>query len=298
MKKIALILTLFLSLSSFGQTNETEIESILLDCLIRCYKEQQVNINHELDDLEKYLINSKSLKSSSGQSYFDFYNEIVNLNEIPVTLDYNRFENIYKLTPNEFYSVDCLEQLKQLDSTTIANSKYSQMTMAIQNTSQGEISPSSIVKVITSVLSPFDFDKPYYRAVALLTIAYTSYPDIGLERKLNHNDRKDHTAFESVKVFMTDKDQILLNGKEVSQEDLKATLTKFIKTHKSNHLIRIQADSGASYDFYSRVQDQITLVYTELKNELAMEKHNQTFKDLTDDQQKEIERIYPTRIKE
>src|SRR5690554_7564561 len=76
MRHIIPIALLFLSFSSCGQTKNNEIESILLDCLTKSYGEQQVDINKELDLLEKYLIESKSLKSSSGQSYFDFYKEI------------------------------------------------------------------------------------------------------------------------------------------------------------------------------------------------------------------------------
>ncbi len=298
MRQIALILTLILSFSSCGQTKDTEIESILLDCLVNSYKQQQVNINQELDELEKYLISSKSLKSSEGQSYFDFYKEIAELNDVPATLDYDRFEKIYKLTPNEFYSADCLEQLKRLDSTTIANSKYSQMTFVIQNAAQNEVSPSSIAKAITSVLKPSDFDKQYYRAVALLTIAYTANSDVGLQRQLKTNVNEDNATYESILVTLTEEDQIILNENEISQEELKTTLTEFIKANGSNHVINFRADKGTSYDFYLKIQDQIGSVYNELRNELAMTKYNQTFKELTDDQRNEIKRTYPTRIKE
>lgn len=297
MKQIFLILTLFLSFSSCGQTEATEIESILLDCLVKSYKEEQINIKQELDELEKYLISSKSLKSQSGQSYFDFYNEIVELKDIPVTLDYDRFENIYKLTPNEFYSVDCLEPLKQLDSSTIVNSKYVQMTMAIQNTAQDEVSASSIAKAITSVLKPSDFDKQYYRDIALLTIAYTANKDSGLDRQLKINNNEDISSYDSIVVTLTEKNQIILSGNELSQEELKTILSEFIKTNKSNHLIKFHANSGISYDFYLIIQDQLILVYYELRNELAKEKYNLSFNDLTDDQKNEIKRIYPIRLK-
>ncbi|KAB1065939.1 ExbD/TolR family protein [Salibacter halophilus] len=298
MRQIALILTLILSFISCGQTKDTEIESILLDCLVKSYKEQQVNINQELDELEKYLIGSKSLKSSAGQSYYDFYQEIAELNDIPATLDYDRFENIYKLTPNEFYSANCLEQLKRLDSTTIANSKYSQMTLAIQNAAQNEVSPSSIAKAITSVLTPSDFDKQYFRAVALLTIAYTANSDVGLQRQLKPNDNEDNATYESILVTLTEENQITLNENEISQEELKTTLTEFIKANGANHVINFRADKGTSYDFYLKIQDQIGSVYNELRNELAITMYNQIFKELTDDQQNEIKRTYPTRIKE
>jgi biopolymer transport protein ExbD len=298
MKQLILIGILFLSISSCGQTKKTELEEILLDCLNQSYGEQQVDINNELDEHEAYLIESKSLESTTGQSYFDFYKQVVRLNDIPATLDYGRFENIYKLTPNQFYSIDCLEELKQLDSTTIANSKYNQMTVAVQKAASDEVSPSKIAKAITSVLSPSDFDTPYYRAVALLTIAYTANPDNGLERQLTHNDNEDYSAYQIMTVSTTDKNQITLNEKEVSQEELKIALSDFIKSNNSNHLIKFQADKGTSYDFYLQVQDTIKSVYNDLRDELANEKFGKTYNELNENEQKEIREIYPFRMEE
>jgi biopolymer transport protein ExbD len=298
MKHIIPIALLFLSFSSCGQTKNNEIESILLGCLTKSYEEQQVDINKELDLLEKYLIESKSLKSSSGQSYFDFYQEIVRLNDIPATLDYDRFDNIYKLTPNQFYSTDCLEELKRLDSTAIANSKYNQMTVAIQQAADDEVSPSNIAKAITSVLTPSDFDKPYYRAVALLTIAYTANTEIGLERQLITVDNEDFSSYEVMTITTTDKNQIILNGKTITQEELEKKLVEFIQTNKSNHQIQFQADKGTSYDFYLRVQETIKTVYNDLRVKLAKEKFNKSYNELNEDEQKEIREIYPFRLKE
>ncbi|WP_107039754.1 ExbD/TolR family protein [Brumimicrobium mesophilum] len=298
MKQITLILTLFISFSSWGQEIDIEIESILFSCLVKSYNEQKVNIQQELVELEKYLITSKSLKSSSGQSYFDFYNEIIELNDIPATLDYDRFENIYKLTPNEFYSTDCLEQLQQLDSTSLANSKYSQMRLAIQNAAQNEVSPSTIAKAITSVLESSDFDRQYYRAVALLTIAYTANAEVGFNIKLKTNSDAEIETYESIFVTLTEKDQIIVNENEISREELKTILSKFIKTNGSNHVIIFRADNGTSYDYYLKVQNQIALVYYELRNELAITKYNQTLNELAEDKQNEIKQTYPKRIKE
>lgn len=298
MRHIIPIALLFLSFSSCGQTKNNEIESILLDCLTKSYGEQQVNINKELDLLEKYLIESKSLKSSSGQSYFDFYQEIVRLNDIPATLDYDRFDNIYKLTPTQFYSADCLEELKRLDSTAIANSKYHQMTVAIQQAADDEVSPSNIAKAITSVLTPSDFEKPYYRAVALLTIAYTANTEIGLERQLITVDNEDFSSYEVMTITTTDKNQIILNGKTITQEELEKKLVEFIQTNKSNHQIQFHADKGTSYDFYLRVQETIKTVYNDLRVKLAKEKFNKSYNELNEDEQKEIREIYPFRLKE
>jgi hypothetical protein len=160
------ITVLFFIFNSCNETKDNEIESILLDCLTKSYQEQQVDIRKELDELEKYLIESESLKSSSGQSFYDFYKEIEQLNDVPTTVDSKMFENIFKLTPNEFYAVECLGRLKDVDSTSLVKSKYYQMTITMQEAESNQATLSKTANVITSILSPSDFEHPYYRAIA------------------------------------------------------------------------------------------------------------------------------------
>lgn len=296
MKQTVLILTLILSFSCSSQVKDIEIETFLYDCLVKSYKEKQIDINQELDELENYLIGSASLKSPAGQSYFDFYKQIAELNDITLTLDQDRFENIFKLTPNEFYSIECLEKLESLTSSTIADSKFSQMTLAMKNAAQNEVSPSSVAKAILSVLGPSDFDKKYYRAAALLSIAYTANLEIAFQGELKQNNIEDISEFESLLMTLTEKDQIILNENEISKEKLKTVLSDFIRANPSNHIIILRTHKDTTYDFYLNIKDQIELTYNELSNELAMTRYNQIFKELTEDQQDEIKRTYTKRI--
>lgn len=298
MRHIIAIALLFLSFSSFGQTKNNEIEAILLDCLTKSYGEQQVDFNKELDLLEEYLIENKYLKSASGQSYFNFYQEIVKLNDIPVTLNYGRLSNIYKLTPNQLYSVDCLEELKQLDSSDIVNSRYNQIKVAIQQAAADKVSPSNIAKAITSVLTPSDFDKPYYRTIALLTIAYTANTDIGLERQLITVDKEDFSSYEVIIITTTDENQIILDGQTISLEELEKKLCEFIEISKANHQIQFQPNRGTSYSFYLKVRETINTIYNDLRVKLAQDKFNKSYNELNEDEQKEIREIYPFRLKE
>lgn len=183
MKYLITTTILILTLISCHQTKESELNSILLDCIIQSYQEKDIDIISELDELEDYLIESKYLKTSSGQSYYDFFQKIIQINEIPATLDIDRFENIYKLTPDKFYNADCLEKLKSIDSTVIVKSKYHQMKLSMQKASSKGINPSNMARAITEVLTPADFEHPYFRATALLSIAYTSDIGNGLKKR-------------------------------------------------------------------------------------------------------------------
>jgi hypothetical protein len=163
MNQVTFLLTLLIPLLSCTQSKENQIESVLFDCLIKSYNEHQIDIEQELNTLENYLIKNKSLKSSSGQSYYEFYSKITELNEIPATINHKEFENIFKLSPNEYYSNDCLNKLIQLDSLNIVDSKYFKLNLALQNAAQNKKSPANLAKAITSALDSSDFNKSYYK---------------------------------------------------------------------------------------------------------------------------------------
>jgi biopolymer transport protein ExbD len=63
-------------------------------------------------------------------------------------------------------------------------------------------------------------------------------------------------------------------------------------------VISLQNDRGTSYSMYMQVQNELVAAYNELRNEIARTKFGKYYNDLTEDQQKAIQRIYPLRISE
>src|SRR5690606_32521971 len=124
----------------------------------------------------------------------------------------------------------------------------------LKKASSQEMTPSNIAGAITAVLSPDDFDHPYYRAIALVSIAYISDTDQGLFRKLKPIEKADYSESEIIEIAVTDMEQILLNGKARNKNELKNTLKEFIQTNKSKHLILFQSEESTPYDFYVEVQ--------------------------------------------
>ena len=298
MKHLMIIFFSAIVFCSYGQAEE-KIENILLNCLINSYSEIQVDLNKELNELEKYLVDNGTLKSTTGQSYYDFYMQVVGLNDIPGNLDIDKFDNLYKLRPNEYYAVKCLQDLTKIDSVEIANSKYFQMTIKMQEvTASGEISPSTIASSITSVLTPSDFGKPYYRAIALLTIANTSNIKTGLVRTLKPPKSIDYSRFPSVSILANEKNEIIYNDKTINKETLRSELYSFIKQNQTKHLIVFSSEKGTTYNSYLKVQDFILEVYSSLREEKSKEFYNKSFAELTEKEKGEIVKIYPKNIKE
>jgi len=63
-------------------------------------------------------------------------------------------------------------------------------------------------------------------------------------------------------------------------------------------IISLQNDRGTSYNMYVAVQNELAAAYNELREELAQRRYGNSFDELTEDQQKEIQDAYPQKISE
>lgn len=63
-------------------------------------------------------------------------------------------------------------------------------------------------------------------------------------------------------------------------------------------VISLQNDRGTSYRMYMLVQNELVAAYNELREEVARTKFGKSYNDLTEDQQKAVQKVYPLRISE
>lgn len=66
----------------------------------------------------------------------------------------------------------------------------------------------------------------------------------------------------------------------------------------ADHVVSLQNDATTSYKTYIAVQNELVRAYNELRNEGAKKYFNMAYENLTDDQQKQINDLYPQRISE
>jgi biopolymer transport protein ExbD len=64
------------------------------------------------------------------------------------------------------------------------------------------------------------------------------------------------------------------------------------------HVISLQNDRSTEYQAYIEVQNELVAAYNELREELAKAKFNKPFEELTEEQQKAVQAIYPQKISE
>lgn len=83
---------------------------------------------------------------------------------------------------------------------------------------------------------------------------------------------------------------------ELTEEDFGTPIGTVPVT--AQHVISIQNDATTSYKAYIAVQNEVVRAYNELREEGARKYFNSSYEELTDEQQKQINDLYPQRISE
>ena len=83
---------------------------------------------------------------------------------------------------------------------------------------------------------------------------------------------------------------------ELTEEDFGAPIGMVPVT--AQHVISIQNDATTSYKAYIAVQNEVVRAYNELREEGSRKYFNTSYEDLTEDQQKQINDLFPQRISE
>lgn len=79
-------------------------------------------------------------------------------------------------------------------------------------------------------------------------------------------------------------------------DELKAALKTYYQTNKKGSTISLTVDSETNMGSVRDVKDAIGEVVASLCNELAVKLHKRSFDELTELQQQEIKKIYPSAI--
>ena len=124
-----------------------------------------------------------------------------------------------------------------------------------------------------------------------------------------------------LKILVNMYDQLLVNGEPMANvNELKTRTKEFISNPSDNPhmsvvkpkyiedfgteelvssgIVSLQSDRGTSYKMYVAVQDQLTLAFNELRDEFSHRKFGKNFGNLTENQQKGVQKVIPISISE
>ena len=115
--------------------------------------------------------------------------------------------------------------------------------------------------------------------------------------------------------------QLMVQGQLMDVKQLRDKAKEFIKNEQDNeslpklfeedfgapfgmvhytkdHVISVQNDVDTQYQAYLDVQNELVAAYNELREECAQKYFHKGYNELEEDQQKQIQKIYPQKISE
>jgi len=114
--------------------------------------------------------------------------------------------------------------------------------------------------------------------------------------------------------------QLMVQGLEINVRQLREKAKEFIQNASNDpnlpekvtvnielignieitkdHVISLQNDVDTQYQAYIEVQNELVAAYNELRNEFSKERFGKMYADLTEDQQKAVQSVYPQKISE
>ena len=156
------------------------------------------------------------------------------------------------------------------------------------------------------VTTTFDTDKGIIRML----------PPIVEKQEKSESKVKERNVFV---VLVNAKDQLLVEGELMDIRQLREKTKEFLlnpldlpnlpekeekdipyfgKVRVGKGVISLQNDRGTSYGKYLEVQNELTAAGNEIKDQIAMQKFNKHFDDLSEDQQNAIKQYVPVMISE
>jgi hypothetical protein len=122
----------------------------------------------------------------------------------------------------------------------------------------------------------------------------------------------------SVRVNSTN--ELLVQNEVINIRELRAKAKEFIKNENNSsnfpekvtmnipllgtmevtkdHVISLMNDVDTQYQAYISVQNELVAAYNELRNELSTQKFGKLFSELSEDEQKAVQTVYPLKISE
>lgn len=115
--------------------------------------------------------------------------------------------------------------------------------------------------------------------------------------------------------------QLMVQGQEMSIKQLRERAKEFIKNendepfypklveedfgapigvvrYTKDHVISVQNDVDTQYQAYLDVQNELVAAYNELRDECARKYFRMPYNELDEDQQKQVQKVYPQKISE
>lgn len=154
-------------------------------------------------------------------------------------------------------------------------------------------------------------------------VATTMNTDMGINRllppwqeEIQEQEVKDRNV---LKVFVSNRNELMVNSERIDVSELKDRTKSFVLNRAndpnmpefkmevidfigeypvSEGIVSLKNDRGTSYGMYIRVQNELTMAFNEIRDEVARQYFRKGYNDLPSEQQKAVQKAVPQKISE
>lgn len=292
--KLILNLSLFLLVQTAFSQNELE-ENRRLECMQKTFADYGIDLNSKLDSIENYLIQTKQLENNSGEAYFVFFKNVGNSKEHFTILAENMIKKFVDISSEEFYSILCLQNFNNTDSTLLVNKLDRELKEVVTRDAGFEF--DHIANKMLDILKEEDFDRPYFRQLSLLYIANSSLletPEL-LNMVLQNGTLGEPCPF--IPLELTSDNIWILHKTEMNDEKLVDYLTKEFSLDPSKFCLLISTSRKSAYSTYLSLNKSVARLYTNERKRLSQSFFNKNYDELNLVQRIQIEEKIPIQVR-
>ena len=115
---------------------------------------------------------------------------------------------------------------------------------------------------------------------------------------IEHQQPQDVNKDLVVKVALDANDQLTVDGKTATLQELQEAVTAMAMVNRTDHVVSVEADRATTYEAYFRMQDAIVGAYHRLRERYAQDHYGRPYHRLTADERSIVNDYYPQRISE
>lgn len=295
--RIALLLSILGSLFFACSFQNDRIEVQMMNCHYQAYHDNGERLKSAIKEYEVLLIEEQVLSNTSGKSYIELLQKIVNDDQYknsPSELFFNKIPSIAEMD---------LRKLEECQSRIIRESSYDQSKLKRLEKSIGTIDLEDMdmplmAKAMLDVLSEEDFKLNYYKLRTFLLISVSNIDTrLGIELPDTEVDWRLDDLNNAMNVSINDQNKIFVDSVEVSIKGLEDLVVEYMLENESESSIILNCEKDVLIGTYLDVQNIILDKIDSLRKIAAIEKFNVELDSLNTEKLDQINFIYPRKIK-
>jgi|TARA_B110000037_G_C16981111_1_gene449051 hypothetical protein len=293
MKEILSIIIIFFAVF-VSNSQEREIEKIYSDCYFNAMPENGKEVKKYYKIYENLLISKDFLKDNSGKSYYELFEKVMTEKFVDTKTNYSLIDSINTLNYSNLVHANekCTEKIKSLKKYKNSNTFLLEKRM---DSIKEEFDLKNASEVFLKIFDYRDFEIEFYKLRVLLVLEMNkSVAEFEIETPKYSKERIEN----SFNVNLSKENIISVNGKKTSKTGFKNVLKDYLLRNKKESLISIKLSRDAQYGEYLKLNENLELVFSKLRNQISIEYFNKEFNSLTKGEKGKIEKEYSFEIYE